>query len=79
MWHDITQVTFANCAPLTKCITKTNGTFDVDIANNDVYRSFSYKAKLLGNTVADGENGISKNTIIAIPLKYLSNRDHLKN
>ena len=31
------------------------------------------KTKLLGNTVADGNNGILKNTTITIALKHLSN------
>ena len=32
-----------------------------------------YKAKLLENAVADGNNSILKNATIAVPLKYLSN------
>ena len=32
-----------------------------------------HKAKLLGSTVADGMNGILRNTTIAVPWKYLSN------
>ena len=43
-----------------------------DEANNDNFKSFKYKAKLLGNTAADGANGILRNAAIAIPLKYLS-------
>ena len=39
--------------------------------------SFEYKAKLLGNTVAqpapNNGNGILNNATIAVPLKYLSN------
>ena len=87
----VTQVSFKNCAPFTKCLTNINGTtidyaedldlvmtmynlveyslsysettgslwfcskyevtnFNTDIANNN-FRSFEYKAKLLGNTV----------------------------
>ena len=34
--------------------------------------SFKYKAKLLGNTEADGANGILKNATILVPLKSLS-------
>ena len=30
-----------------------------------------YKAKLLGNAQADGDNGILKNATIAMTLKYL--------
>ena len=32
-----------------------------------------YKAKLLENTEADGDIGILKNAVIAVPLKYLGN------
>ena len=33
--------------------------FNADIVNNNnSFKSFEYKAKLLGNIVADGENGI---------------------
>ena len=46
--------------------------FDVDIANNDVFRFFKWKAKLLGSKVADEINGILRNTTIAAPLNYLS-------
>ena len=38
-----------------------------------VFKSFKNKAKLLGNTEADGANGILKNATIAVPLKYWSN------
>ena len=89
----ITQISFKNCAPFTKCITKINGTtidavedldlvipmcnlleysshysetteslwfyskdeatnFNADITNNNNFKSFKYKAKLLGNTEA---------------------------
>ena len=47
--------------------------FNVYIANDNNFKPFKYKAKLLGNTEADNANGILKNAIIAIPLKYLSN------
>ena len=40
--------------------------------NNDNFKSFKYKTKLLGNRVADGANGILRNAAIAVPLKYLS-------
>ena len=42
------------------------------IFNNNL-KSFEYKAKLLGNTVANGENEILRNTTITVPLKYVSN------
>ena len=45
--------------------------FNPDITNNNNFKSFRYKPKLLGNT--DGNNGILKNATIAVPLKYLSN------
>ena len=44
-----------------------------DIANSNDFKSFKYKAKLLGNTEVDGNNGILKNEAIAVSLKYLSN------
>ena len=51
--------------------------FDADIANTDNFKSFKYKAKLLGNTVAqpgaNAANGILRNATIFVPLKYLSN------
>ena len=45
----------------------------VDIANTNDFKSFKYNVKLSGKTEADNANGILKNTIIAAPLKYLSN------
>ena len=51
--------------------------FDNDIANIDNFNSFKYKAKLLGNTLAqptlNQDNGILKHATIAAPLKYLNN------
>ena len=47
--------------------------FNTDIGNNNNFKSVNYKGKLLGNTVADGNNIILKNVKIAAPLKYLSN------
>ena len=32
--------------------------FNTDIENTDDFKSFKYKAKLIGNTVAEGANGI---------------------
>ena len=46
--------------------------FNADISSN-VLKSFEYKAKLYGNTGADGNNGILKNAKIAVLLKYLKN------
>ena len=81
-----TQVSFKSCAGFTRCITKINGTIiddaedldlvmpmcnNADFANDN--KPFKFKAKLVGNTTADGVNGILKNKIIAVPLKYLSN------
>ena len=45
--------------------------FDADISNN-AFKSFEYKAKLLENTVVDGNNQILKNATFAVPLKYVS-------
>ena len=42
------------------------------IFNNNL-KSFEYKAKLSGNTVADGENETLRNTTITAPLKHFSN------
>ena len=45
--------------------------FNANIANTDAFiKSFKYKRKLIGNTVAEGANVILKK---AVPLKYLSN------
>ena len=47
--------------------------FNADIANDNNFQSFKYKAKLLENTQADNTNGILKNVTIAVSLKCLSN------
>ena len=47
--------------------------FNADIANNNNFKSFENKAKLLENTEADETNGTFKNATIAVLLKYLSN------
>ena len=51
--------------------------FNADIANTDDFKSFKYKAKLLGNTAAqpapNAANGILKNATVAVSLKYSSN------
>ena len=47
--------------------------FNNDIASNDGFKSSKNKANLLGNTEANGANGVLRNTIVAVPLKYLSN------
>ena len=48
--------------------------FNADVANNNNnFKSFMHKAKLLENTEADGGNGILKNATIAVQSKYLSN------
>ena len=49
--------------------------FDVDIANDNNFKSFEYKAKLLGNTAVQADNaanGILEIATIALPLKHLS-------
>ena len=45
--------------------------YNAGIVNNDTFKSFEYKGKLLGNTKADRTNGILKKVKIAFPLKYL--------
>ena len=48
--------------------------FNSDVAKTNNFKSFKYRDKLLGNTVAQDApnqaNGILKNAIIAVPLKY---------
>ena len=50
--------------------------FNADILNINAFRSFMYKAKLLGNIVSqpapNENNGILKNATIAVLLNYLS-------
>ena len=45
--------------------------FNAHIVDGNAFKSFKYKAELLGNTVVDGANGILRNTTIPVPLKYL--------
>ena len=56
--------------------------FNAVIANNNSFKSFEYKTKLLGNTVTQPDpndaSGILKNSAIAVPLKYLSNFQRLR-
>ena len=47
--------------------------FNPNTANNNAFKSFEYKAKLLDYIVADGNNPILKYAIIAVPLKYHNN------
>ena len=47
--------------------------FNADIASNNNFKCFEYKANLLENAKADGANGVLGNAIIAVPLKYLGN------
>ena len=47
--------------------------FNADVANDNNFKPFGYKARLLGKTEADGPNGIPKNIAIPVPLKYLGN------
>ena len=47
--------------------------FNNNIANTDSFKSFKYKAKLLGNTVADGADVFLRDATIAVLSKYLSN------
>ena len=41
--------------------------FNADIENTDIFKSFKYKAKLIGNTVSEAANGLLKNATIAVP------------
>ena len=45
--------------------------------NDNNFKSFKYRAKLVGNTAAqptpNAANGILKNVLIAVPLNYLRN------
>ena len=53
---------------------KDEGTnFNADIANDNNFKSFEYRAKLLGNTAANRANGILRNETIAVPANYLNN------
>ena len=47
--------------------------FNADIADINNIKSVRYKDKSLENTVSDGNNLISRNASITLPLKYLSN------
>ena len=47
--------------------------FNAYIANDNDFKSFMYKAELLGNTEADGVNRFLKNAAIVVPSKYLNN------
>ena len=47
--------------------------FNAEIHNDNNFKSFKYKAKLLRNTVENGANGILRNIAIALSTKYLNN------
>ena len=47
--------------------------FNANIANDNDFKSFKSKTKLLRNTEANETNGILKNAAIAVPLKHLGN------
>ena len=46
---------------------------NVDIGNNNAFKPFNYKDKLLEDIVADDNHEILKNAAIAVPLKYVRN------
>ena len=46
---------------------------NADISNDNNFKSFKYKAKLLQDTETVNSNGILKNATAAVPLKDLSN------
>ena len=53
---------------------KDNATnFNADVDNNNNFKYFGYKTKLLENIESDNANAILRNAAIAVPLKYLSN------
>ena len=53
---------------------KDNATnFNADVDNNNNFKYFGYKTKLLENIESDNANAILRNVTIAVPLKYLSN------
>ena len=47
--------------------------FNATITNNDDFKSFEFKAKIIENTVANRNNSVLINRTIAVLLKYLSN------
>ena len=47
--------------------------FNVDIANDNKFKSFKYKEKSIKKHWAKGANGVSRNVSIVVPLKYLIN------
>ena len=67
----------SNYSEITGCLwfyLKNEGTsFNTDIANDNNFKSFKYKTKLLENTITDNANGILKNATSAMSLKYLRN------
>ena len=67
----------SNYSETTGCLwfyLKNEGTsFSKDIANDNNFKSFKYKTKLLENTITDNANGILKNAASAVSLKYLRN------
>ena len=46
---------------------------NVQIVNTNDFKSFSYTAKLLGKTEAGSSDGILKDAVVIVTLKYLSN------
>ena len=46
---------------------------NADVTNDNNDPSFKYKAKLIGDTVADGANRKKEGVKIAVPIKYMSN------
>ena len=53
---------------------KDNATnFNADVDNNNNFKYFGYKTKLLENIESDNSNAILRNATIAVPWKYLSN------
>ena len=61
-WNIVNDQSNANYDEITRSLEF----YSKDIANNN-FKSFGYKAKLVGNTETDGANGILKDATIAVP------------
>ena len=52
---------------------------NANVADGNIFKFFSYKGKLFGNTETDEANQILKNAKTAVPLKYFKSfGSHLK-
>ena len=46
---------------------------NADVTNDNNAPSFKYKAKLIGDTIADGANRKKEGVKIAVPIEYMTN------